>query len=121
MAFMPPTYPQLLQVTTPVVLGYTVLHLLAFAVFGILCAMVIAASEREPTLLWAFIALFACFEVFFIVLQGIAGSVLGALVGWSILVGNLLASAGMLGYFLLGHRALGRRLLEAWPSEESPP
>ncbi|HLC42871.1 MAG TPA: hypothetical protein VJO34_14760 [Methylomirabilota bacterium] len=103
--------PAQLQITIPIVAGYTVLHVVAFALFGVLCATVLAALEREPVLIWAFIALFACFEVFFFVLQGVVGSALGALVGWSVLAGNLLASAGMLGYFFIGHRALGREIL----------
>ncbi len=103
--------PQLLHITMPLVLGYTVLHVIGFALFGVLCAILIAALEREPVLIWAFIALFACFEVFFFVLQGVVGSVLGGLVGWSVLAGNLVASAGMLGYFFVGHRALGREIL----------
>jgi hypothetical protein len=103
--------PAQLQITIPIVLGYTVLHVVAFSLFGILCATVLAAIEREPVLIWAFIALFACFEVFFFVVQGVTGSVLGGLMGWSILAGNLLASAGMLGYFFIGHRALGREIL----------
>lgn len=109
--------PQALQISFGVVLGYTVLHLLAFAAFGILCAILISASEREPALLWAFIALFACFEVFFVALVGLLGqSMVGALVWWSILVGNVLASVGMLSYFFVGHRALGRTLLGTWAS-----
>ncbi len=106
---------QEVQITAGLVLGYTVLHGLAFVAFGILCAILIAAADREPALVWAFIALFACFEVFFLALDAIfARSVMSGLVWWAILVGNLLASAGMLGYFFLGHRALGRALLGAW-------
>ncbi len=104
--------PQALQISFVVVLGYTVLHLLAFVAFGILCAILISASEREPALLRAFIILFACFEVFFIALVGLLGqSMVGALGWWAILVGNILASVGMLTYFFVGHRALGRTLL----------
>ena len=103
--------PGLLQITMPVVLGYTVLHVVAFAAFGVLSAVLIGALEREPVLIWAFIALLACFAAFFFVLEGVAGSILGALVGWSVLTGNLLAAAGMLAYFFLGHRALGREIL----------
>ncbi len=109
--------PQLLQMSLGVVLGYTVLHGVAFIAFGILCAILIIAAEREPSLTWAFIALFACFEVFFFTLDRIfAESVLGAVVWWAILVGNLLAAGGMLAYFFLGHRALGRALLGEWAS-----
>ncbi len=103
---------QALQISFGVVAGYTILHVLAFAAFGILCAILISAAEREPGLLRAFIALFACFEVFFIALVGLLGrSMVGALALWAILVGNILASVGMLAYFFVGHRALGRTLL----------
>ncbi len=44
---------------------------------------------------------------------------MGGLVWWTIFVGNLLASAMILAYFFLGHRALGRRLTETWPAEEA--
>jgi len=107
--------PALLEIKLGVILGYTVLHGAAFLAFGILCAILIVAAEREPSLSWAFVALFASFEVFFLVLDRLfAESVLGALVWWAILVGNLLAAAGMLAYFFLGHRALGRSLLGDW-------
>ena len=106
---------QEVQITADLVLGYTVLHGLAFVAFGILCAILIAAADREPALVWAFVALFACFEVFFLALNAtFAQSVMSSLAWWAILVGNLLASAGMLAYFFLGHRALGRTLLGAW-------
>lgn len=109
------TDPQALEISVAVVLAYTILHILAFVAFGILCAILISASEQEPALLWAFVALFACFEVFFFALIGLLGhSVVGVLVWWAILVGNLLASGGMLGYFFIGHRALGRTLLGPW-------
>ena len=107
--------PQALQVTAGLVAGYTIVHVLAFVAFGILCAVLIAAADREPALVWAFVALFACFEVFFLALNAtFAQSVMSNLAWWAILVGNLLASAGMLAYFFLGHRALGGTLLGAW-------
>src|SRR5262245_34148379 len=86
------------------ILGYTVLHGLAFIAFGVVAASLIAASEREPTLVIAVVILFACFETFFLGVVGALGhSVLGTLVWWSILVGNFLAAVAMLSYFLLGH------------------
>ena len=107
--------PRLLEISPQVVLGYTVLHGAVFVAFGILCAVLIVAAEREPSLTWAFLALFVCFEVFFLVLDRVfAESALGALVWWAILVGNLLAALGMLAYFFLGHRALGRGLFGEW-------
>ncbi len=97
------------------VLGYTVLHGLAFIAFGIVAASLVAASEHEPALTIAVVILFACFEMFFLAIEGALGqSVVGALVWWAVLVGNLLAAAAMLWYFLLRHRTLPRLLVGAW-------
>ena len=97
------------------ILGYTILHGLAFIAFGVVVASVMAASEREPALFVGFVILFACFEVFFFAAVGAIGqTMLGALVWWSILIGNLLASAAMLAFFFRGHRALPRSLVGSW-------
>ncbi len=99
---------------TPV-LGYTVVHGLAFIAFGIIAAAVIAATEREPALLIAVVILFACFETFFLGVVSVLGrTVQNVLVWWEILVGNLLAATAMLWYFLLGHRSLPRTLIGSW-------
>jgi len=101
-----------LQPTAWNVLGYTLIHGLAFVVFGIVAASLMAESEREPALFLAFVILFAAFEVFvFGVVGAIGKSMLGALVWWAVLVGNLLASAAMLWYFFRIHRVLARTLI----------
>src|SRR5437870_722964 len=103
------------QPTVGNVLGYTIVHGLAFIAFGVVAASLMAVSEREPTLLLAFVILFASFEVFVFGIIGALGkSMLGALVGWAILVGNLLASIAMLWYFFRAHRALPRTLIGSW-------
>jgi hypothetical protein len=97
------------------VLGYTIIHGLAFVAFGIVAASLMAVSEREPALFLAFIILFASFEVFVFGVVGALGkSMLGALVWWAILIGNLLASIAMLWYFFRAHRALPRTLIGSW-------
>ena len=97
------------------ILGYTVLHGLAFIAFGVIAAALIAVRERETTLFIAVIILFACFEMFFLGVVGALGrSLMGAVVWWAILVGNLLAAAVMLWYFFLGHRTLPRMLIGPW-------
>ncbi len=101
-----------LEITPALVIGYTILHGLAFVAFGVVAASVMAVSEREPALLVGFVILFACFEVFFFGVVGALGkSMLGALVWWAILIGNLLASVAMLWYLLRVHRALPHTLL----------
>lgn len=97
------------------ILGYTVIHGLAFVAFGVVAATMMAMSEREPTLFIGFVVLFACFEAFFFGVLGAFGqSMQGALVWWAVLVGNLLASLGMLWYLFRAHRALPRSLVGSW-------
>lgn len=97
------------------ILGYTVLHGLAFIAFGIIAASLMAVSEREPALFIGFIILFACFEAFFFAMLQVFGlSKAGALTWWSVLVGNLLASVAILSYFFRAHRALPKTLVGAW-------
>lgn len=97
------------------ILGYTVLHGLAFVAFGVVAATMMAMSEREPALFIGFIVLFACFEAFFFGVLGAFGqSMRGELVWWAVLVGNLLASLGMLWYLFRAHRALPRSLVGSW-------
>src|SRR3990167_6558522 len=104
-----------LEIAPGNVLGYTLLHGLAFVAFGVIAASVMAVSEREPSLFVAFVILFACFEVFFVGALGALGhSMVGALVWWAILIGNLLASIAMLWYLFRFHRALPATLVGSW-------
>jgi hypothetical protein len=97
------------------VLGYTVLHVLAFAVFGIIAAVLLQAAEGEPAMLLALLIFFGAFEVFFLALVTfLARPVLGVLAWWEILIGNFLAAVFMLWYFVVHHRPLVRTLLGRW-------
>ncbi len=109
------TSPAGLRITAGSVIGYTVLHVLAFVAFGIVAASLLAASEHEPPAFVAFVVLFAAFEVFFFAVLGAFGrSLLGALVWWAIFTGNLLASAGMLWFLLRAHPRLPSSLMGSW-------
>jgi hypothetical protein len=100
------------EMSVGAVLGYTIIHGLAFIAFGVIAASVMSVSEREPAVFVAFVILFACFEVFVLGVVGALGqSLLGALVWWAILVGNLLASAAMLWYLAREHPGLPRTLV----------
>ena len=97
------------------IIGYTILHGLAFIAFGIVAATMMAMSEREPALFIAFVILFACFEVFFFGLLSVLGrAAQAALVWWSVLIGNLLATVAMLWYFFRAHGGLPRLLIGSW-------
>ncbi len=104
-------------ITWALVAQYSVLHVIAFVLFGIAAAALIAAAEQEAGLVIALVIFFVGFEVFFIALVMFHGPALMAnLSWWSILVGNLLASGAMLAYFFFGHQALGQTLLGPWTS-----
>ena len=109
------TAPADVAVVAGPIVGYTLLHVLAFVAFGVVAASFLRASEQEPTAFIAFVVLFAAFEVFFFTVLGTFGrSLLGALVWWAIFTGNLLASAGMLWYFLRAHPRLPSMLVGSW-------
>src|SRR5882724_6295718 len=111
-AFQGVTDPATVPTAASLVVQYTVLHGVVFALVGVLIAYLIVSAQREPSrVLTLFISLL-CFEVFFLaVLTWLAHPVLGELAWWTILVANALAAGGMLIYFFVGHRALGRALL----------
>jgi len=107
--------PAAVPVAAHLVVEYTVLHGVVFALIGVLIAYLIVSAQREPSrLLVMFIGLM-CFEVFFLaVVVWLAHPVLNELAWWTILVANALAALGMLVYFFVGYRALGRALLGPW-------
>jgi hypothetical protein len=97
------------------VLGYTVLHVLAFAVFGIAAAWLFAGADREPAMLIPILIFFGAFEVFFLALVTfLARPVLGLVAWWAILIGNFLAAVSMLWYFFAKHRPLVQTLGGRW-------
>jgi hypothetical protein len=110
--------PAAVHITAPIVLAYSVLHGTAFILFGILAAVLLAQTEREPMLLLGVFVLFTIFEVFFFALVMLVDeAVLNALGWWTIFVANILAATAMLGYFLARHPGLTRRLSERWAEE----
>jgi hypothetical protein len=106
--------PSALVIGWPVVLEYTLVHGAAFVAFGWMAAALLALADREPRLLFVFIMLFCCFEVFtFAMISVLAHWLLETIAWWTILAGNLIASVVMLGCFLRGHRVTWREFLHA--------
>jgi hypothetical protein len=104
-----------IQATLPLVLGYSILHFFAFAMFGVALATLLAASEREPFMMLGALLLLMVFEVFFVgFVSLIDQSALEALGWWKIVAGNILALMAMAAYFIRGHRGLGIKLVERW-------
>ena len=94
-----------------VVAAYTVIHVVAFAIAGVVFVIVAEGIERSPSFL-----LLAVMTV--IVLEGVivaalalgAQWVLGALGVWSVLLANIIAVASMAWYLWLTHPILRHRL-----------
>jgi len=101
--------------TAHLVVQYTVLHGVVFAMIGVLIAYLVVSAQRQPSRLLLMFITLMCFEVFFLaVVTWLAHPVLGELAWWAILLGNALAAVGMLIYFFVGHHALGKALLGPW-------
>ena len=106
--------PGALVITMPLVLQYTVVHGAVFLLFGLAAAGMLALADREPRLLFAFVMLFCCFEVFFAAMVAILAEwLLEAVPWWTILAGNLLAALVMMGYFFRGHRVTWHEFIHA--------
>ncbi len=104
--------PANVNIAAGLVIGYSIVHVLAFIGFGIVAACMLMASEREPAILIAFVSLFAAFEIFFfVVLRTLSQAILGTLGWWAILAGNLLASIAMLWFLVRGHPGLPSSLV----------
>jgi hypothetical protein len=109
--------PGQVEITAPLVLGYTALHFFAFILFGIATAILLRAADNEPAFAVGALLLLAIFEVFFVgALAAFDHAALEELGFWKILTGNVLAIAGMLVYFGRRHRGWMPRLIERWES-----
>src|SRR6267378_4117626 len=93
------------------VFGYTMIHVSAFVVVGVIAAALAAEVEYAPSTLFLVIVGFCFFEVgFYILVALLAKPLLGYLAWWSVAIGNGLAALGM-GYFLWReHPRIGEEL-----------
>ncbi len=99
----------------PLVAEYTIVHVFAFVGFGVGSAVLLEATERNRLLLPSLLILLAVFEGLFVTLVTLLGPEFqGALSWWSVLVGNLLATAVMVAYFFACHPQLGEHLFGPW-------
>ena len=109
--------PVAVAVSGHLVMGYTVLHFAVFIGFGVVAAC-LAASQDEPLLWTAFLLLFCCFQVFFVGFASLLSYALLEQLGWdTIVVGNLLSAAAMLGFFYFRRRELHLRLARSTAAE----
>jgi hypothetical protein len=104
--------PAALHTTARVVLQYTVLHWVAFVVFGLVTAGLLAAADRDPRLLFVVFMLFCCFEVFALgLISVLAERLFEVLAWWTLVLANLFAGLIMLAFFLRRHRSTWHQFL----------
>jgi hypothetical protein len=86
---------------------YTVFHVLAFIVVGIVVAGIFRAAEREPSILVGFLILFVALELGFFGLTVLMmeGSSIGQIAWYQIGAANLVASVAMGVYLYRRHRS----------------
>lgn len=95
------------EISTATVLGYTLIHLAAFLLFGMIVSGLVTQAEKFPPLVFGLLILFVVFETFFIVMVAMLGTwLMEELAWWSVLAGNLLASASMGWYMWRVHPVL---------------
>jgi hypothetical protein len=96
-----------LQVSFDIVMWFTFVHWLVFALVGCAAAWLLRLAERNPNLGFGILLLFVFFEGAFLAVTTIfARPVLQALSWPSVLIGNLLAALAMGVYFWRQHRHL---------------
>lgn len=102
-----------ITVTPLVVAGYTVLHVAAFLLTGILASAIVSAAEDTPPLILGAVLFFVVFEAFFLGLLAMAAEfLLGALAWWTIAAGNVFAALSMGLYLWRKHPRLRAALAE---------
>ncbi len=99
------------EITIATVLGYTLMHFIAFLTVGLVASALATAAEKQPHVLLGLGLLFVTFEVLFIGLLAIAARwLLDALNWWAILAANLIAAVAMGAYLWHGHPKLREEL-----------
>jgi hypothetical protein len=89
------------------VAGFTWVHYLVFMLIGVGAARLMALAERNPNLGFGIVLFFAVFEFGFLLASMVfAEGVLEQLAWPAVLIGNLLAAAGMAWILWRGHRQL---------------
>jgi len=106
--------PGAVTVTPGLVVQYTVLHGVVFAMIGVLIAYLITAAQRQPSRVLVLIIALLCFEVSFLAaVTWFAHPVLGEIYWWAILLANTLAAVGMLAGVFPARRAAALDPVEA--------
>ncbi|MGH7699744.1 MAG: hypothetical protein ACREMJ_04380 [Gemmatimonadales bacterium] len=93
------------------IIGYTMIHVSAFVVVGVIAAAIAAEVEVAPPTLFLAVIAFCFFEVgFYILVALLARPLLGALAWWNVAIGNAIAAFAMGFYLWREHPKIGEEL-----------
>jgi hypothetical protein len=109
--FMGADRPEAVVVSAGPVIGYTLLHLAAWSLIGVITAALLGRVDRQPAALHGFVLLAVTSITLFIGLVSIAAVwLVDVLPWWTIAVANILAAGAMVGYLWRRLPALSRAL-----------
>jgi uncharacterized membrane protein YphA (DoxX/SURF4 family) len=102
---------------------YTIFHVAAFMLVGLVASLVVQLAHREPSILFAFIILFVAVELGIYALVALldVATPLGRFAWLQIMIGNVLAAAAMGFYFWRTHRELGEEFRHSLDWETAAP
>ncbi|MBI4419635.1 MAG: hypothetical protein HY560_02315 [Gemmatimonadetes bacterium] len=105
--------PAQVKVAFPTVVGYTMFHVIAFVIVGMVAALLASEVELFPSTLFIVVVAFCVFEFgFYIIVAILARPLLGALAWWNVAIGNAIAAFGMGFYLWTQHPQLQQKLRE---------
>lgn len=101
------------------IIGYTMIHVSAFVVVGVIAAALAAEVEIAPPTLFLVVVAFCFFEFgFYILVALLARPLLGTLAWWNVAIGNVIAAFGM-GYYLWREHPKIKEALRVHPLGET--
>jgi len=103
-------HPEATPILPGAVVGYTLIHIGAFVLFGILATELVHLAMSSPLARFGLLVIAVCFELFFVIMTyAVFTAVTGYFPWWSILVANTLALLAMGAYLMRKHQGLARQ------------
>lgn len=97
------------------VIQYTVVHFFAFAIIGAIGALLLEAVQHWPALFGLLLIFVIASEILFILIIKLLGpAAVMTVPWWKVIIGNLMATAAMAGYFFARNPSLAH--LPRWSS-----
>jgi hypothetical protein len=98
--------------------AYTALHFLVFIAVGVLLSYLMSLFDRFPIMFFVLLVLFLSLQIGFFVLDlALGAQLMGRLHAWTVVVANLLASAGMALFLWKRHPGAVRGIEQLWKDE----